>query len=451
MSTNGINEVFNSDFKIKLGNRGPKSSGITFELKSVFDEMAKRGMIKDTDGKGLTKQDALNLYAELNKIHEQTNRATNYTTMQVGQEFEYTADEMKALLKAAGYEIEEPEVPEKPEAPEKPEEFKMEPLKKLDIEIESLKVEYNAPPLERPKLLSEAAKEGPAVEETVVEEADNTEAGGTDKKAERREAREARQKERLENRQKRIDARKERQELKEALKAAEPEFESGGQTGKIIDGKYYINNKEVTKEAFETAQTKALSNEKLVESKSPFDKTYSAEEFAELYNMPIQNVPAENEPAIQSQQKSQPIMTDQQLQEYLANDTSYQAHKKTLQDADNLMKELETKYNFERGDFRGQMNMTFSNEEDDTRYFNAKFIYESYTRELPNYEKEMANWVDGPCGENSYHDLKYMRLTNLERITLSNGQKAWKTDQGVFYPGPNGLPGPNIVPEEYLE
>ena len=100
MSTNGINEVFNSDFKIKLGNRGPKSSGITFELKSVFDEMAKRGMIKDTDGKGLTKQDALNLYAELNKIHEQTNRATNYTTMQVGQEFEYTADEMKALLKA---------------------------------------------------------------------------------------------------------------------------------------------------------------------------------------------------------------------------------------------------------------------------------------------------------------------------------------------------------------
>ena len=491
MGTNGINDVFNSGFKVKLQNRGPKSSGITFELKSVFDEMAKQGLIKDTDGKGFTKNDALNLYNELNKIHQETNRATNYTTMQVGQQFDYTADEMKALAKAAGYEITgqpehvltpAPEVDQNPpqqppavsddgapdvsqqppaasqdgvtDVPEQPPAADEPPLTSLpdiqaDIEMEDLQ-----------SLSLEELRQ--RIKDNNAENRDlNAEIRGIrkEKRAEdaaarkemRQEARLEAQQARQEKREARMEARMEQKILKETLKNTEATFQSGGQTGKIVDEKYYINNKEVTKEAFEAAQTKALSNEELVESKSPFGKTYSAEEFAELYNMPIQNVPAENEPAIQSQQKSQPIMTDQQLQEYLANDTSYQAHKKTLQDADNLMKELETKYNFERGDFRGRMNMAFSNEEDDTRYFNAKSIYESYTRELPNYEKEMANWVDGPCGENSFYQWNHMHWSNLERITLSNGQKAWKTDQGVFYPGPNGLPGPNIVPEEYLE
>lgn len=92
-----INNVFKTGQKIELQNRGSKSSGITFELKSVFDDLAKQGIIKDTDGKGLTKQDALNLYNMLNQILQNTGRATNYTTMQTGQSFEYSADEMKAL------------------------------------------------------------------------------------------------------------------------------------------------------------------------------------------------------------------------------------------------------------------------------------------------------------------------------------------------------------------
>ena len=62
----------------------------------------------------------------------------------------------------------------------------------------------------------------------------------------------------------------------------------------------------------------------------------------------------------------------------------------------------------------------------------------------------MANWVDGPA-EWSLVERNGMRWTNLERITLSNGQRAWKTDQGVFYPGPDGMPGYNKVSEEYLE
>lgn len=104
MTVNGV-DAFNQGYAVKLQNRGKKSSGITFELKNIFAEMQKEGKLKDLDGKGLTKKDALNLYAELNKIHEQTNRATNYTKMQAGQEFKYTADEMQAMAKAAGYEI----------------------------------------------------------------------------------------------------------------------------------------------------------------------------------------------------------------------------------------------------------------------------------------------------------------------------------------------------------
>lgn len=100
----GITRAFENGQKIKLKNRGV-NSGITYELKSVFDELAKKGVIKDKDGKGLTRRDALNLYNTLNKIHQETNRATNYTKMQVGQSFEYTAEEMKMLAQAAGYEV----------------------------------------------------------------------------------------------------------------------------------------------------------------------------------------------------------------------------------------------------------------------------------------------------------------------------------------------------------
>lgn len=65
----------------------------------------KKGLIKDKDGKGLTKQDALNMYNALNKIHQEKGLATNYTRMQAGQEFNYSAEDLKAMAEAAGYEI----------------------------------------------------------------------------------------------------------------------------------------------------------------------------------------------------------------------------------------------------------------------------------------------------------------------------------------------------------
>ncbi len=117
----GVNEALKSGYTIKLENRGPRSSGITFELKTIFDEMAKKGLIKDKDGKGLTKQDALNMYAKLNEIHKADGKATNYTRMQAGQEFSYSAEQLLALAEASGYEVVEAGLEAAPEPEAEPE------------------------------------------------------------------------------------------------------------------------------------------------------------------------------------------------------------------------------------------------------------------------------------------------------------------------------------------
>lgn len=37
--------------------------------------------------------------------------------------------------------------------------------------------------------------------------------------------------------------------------------------------------------------------------------------------------------------------------------------------------------------------------------------------------------------------------TNQERITLEDGRRAWKTDQGTFLPAPDGMPGGKRIDE----
>lgn len=285
MSTNGINEALSAGFKVKLQNRGAKSSGITFELKSVFDEMAKQGLIKDTDGKGLTKQDALNLYEKLNKIHQETKRATNYTTMQVGQEFDYTADEMKALAKAAGYEI----VEKTAENPERP---KIEPLESLPAITDTIVTQAEAPelsiktrPVEHPEVPKTEDNTIATVPDAEVP-ADGEENPVSDTAEEApmtaRERREARREER---REERLERSQEKAELKKALAEAVPEFQFRGQTGRIIDGKYYINNREVKQDVFENAKLKAASAQ-ASNRKSGSEKTevepFTSEQISEI-------------------------------------------------------------------------------------------------------------------------------------------------------------------------
>lgn len=102
---NGVNDALKNGLTIKLENRGKSSSGIIVELKSVFDEMTKIGLIKDKDGKGITKREAFNMYQKLNEIHQTTGKSTNYTKMHVGQEFQYTKEELIQLAEASGFEI----------------------------------------------------------------------------------------------------------------------------------------------------------------------------------------------------------------------------------------------------------------------------------------------------------------------------------------------------------
>lgn len=374
MGTNGINEVFNAGFNVKLQNRGPKSSGITFELKSVFDEMAKQGLIKDTDGKGLTKQDALNLYAKLNEMHQQTNRATNYTRMQVGQEFNYTSEEMKALAQAAGYEIIE-------QAPAKVDSEPQEETQAVEPSIDEAPIA--GPPEGEDPEYDQAVTVGVDSEEEKAEEPLKPIVTGPANDPEYEKGR---------------------------LSLVEEDFNANGQVGKISQGKYYINGTEVSKEVYEVAKNKANTNATVKEK----------------------------------------TMTEKQLAEYLNHDSSYQKYKNSLAQMDNIMKELETKYNFNRGNFRDETNMHFANETDGNKYSQAKWNYNLYSRALPQYEKEMAEWKDGSCGKDSYYRHNSTTYTNLERITLANGQRAWKTDQGTFYPGPNGMPGLEKVPQEEL-
>ena len=270
MSTNGIENALKVGYKIQLQNRGAKSSGITFELKSVFDEMVQKGIVKDTGAKGLSKDEALNLYNVLNQMHIDTNRATNYTRMQVGQEFTYTAEEMKALAQAAGYEIvaQEPAAPAKPEAQTKPE-APVSPESETNSDPVIYDETNNATtnPTENQDNSSNISK--PYEFNITRDSVDNKDKSSWEvRREQRREAREARREERREAR-----------ELRQKIRDAESDFSTKGVTGKIVNGKYYLNGKEVTQDTYEVAKTRAASIEleksKVEEAKASKEKTFN--------------------------------------------------------------------------------------------------------------------------------------------------------------------------------
>lgn len=233
--------------------------------------MAKQGLIKDSDGKGLTRQDALNLYNELNKIHEQTKRATNYTRMQVGQEFNYTADEIKVLAKAAGYEIIENEDETKDDISDEETVPKISEnqASETDNRIENLKQKIEDNKEENNELRKEIREQ---------------------RKAERTERREERQEEHgnVYNAKTQNDKLVELQPAIKALEIGpsndpnyeimrlslvEEDFNANGQIGKISQGKYYINGIEVSKDVYEVAKTKATSKNSNSNEKSSIDQS----------------------------------------------------------------------------------------------------------------------------------------------------------------------------------
>lgn len=89
--------------QVDLKARG-KQSGITFDLRDAFLDLEKKGLLKDIKKDGFTKEDALNLYKELDKIHQERQLSRDYTKMSKGSKFDYSEAEVRRLANAAGYQ-----------------------------------------------------------------------------------------------------------------------------------------------------------------------------------------------------------------------------------------------------------------------------------------------------------------------------------------------------------
>lgn len=153
----------------------------------------------------------------------------------------------------------------------------------------------------------------------------------------------------------------------------------------------------------------------------------------------------EAEQSTVQQTKSQP-MTDEQLQEYLAQDEIYQGFKSEESRIDARMREIETKLGFTRGGSDHLAKLLGS--EYYEQYTNDEFNLIRCQNELPLYEKFMKEWQNGAKAAFTYNNVIHL---NCEQITLSNGQRAYKSDQGTFYPGRGGFPDlDNKVPDELL-
>lgn len=166
-----------------------------------------------------------------------------------------------------------------------------------------------------------------------------------------------------------------------------------------------------------------------------------------------------NEVAVVSPVKvMQGPLTPEQLEEFLANDTTYQEYDAQLTRMDDRMTEIETQYGMPRvrdkfkdkpkfgtDALRAAFNIFDKPEQDE--YTRLGLDYSFLHKSLDRYKTVMQDWTDGPCGENSFFQRNSTMYTNLERITLEDGRRAWKTDQGTFLPASDGMPGGKRIDE----
>lgn len=141
---------------------------------------------------------------------------------------------------------------------------------------------------------------------------------------------------------------------------------------------------------------------------------------------------------------------DSSVKEYLEKDLSYQAYKQEFIDIKTKMKKIENKYGMSitgsYSDLREEFKINKTADQKD--YADYKLCIKQFTMQLESYEKIMSEWKDGKAfevyrrGANVFH--------NLERITLTNGQRAWKSDEGVFFPYRDGLIGGDPVPKDLI-
>ena len=140
---------------------------------------------------------------------------------------------------------------------------------------------------------------------------------------------------------------------------------------------------------------------------------------------------------------------DAATQEYLANDAIYQDYMKQYNELKSKMAEIENKYN---------MNITGNPNQDMREYFKitdtdvwlkySEYISQAkrFASNLDSYEEVMTNWKDG--SKLGFLNRNGKTFDNVEAITLLDGQRAWKSDEGVFYPYVDGKIGGAKVPEK---
>lgn len=128
-----------------------------------------------------------------------------------------------------------------------------------------------------------------------------------------------------------------------------------------------------------------------------------------------------------------------------ANDKIFQKHVKYINALDNKMQAIEREYNITRGSFSSAFNLP---DEKYDEYRELSTSYERYAPMINDYIKEMNEWKDGPAYE--IQQRGRVTFTNVERITLKNGQHAWKSNEGVFYPFINGKIGNERVEDPSL-
>jgi hypothetical protein len=130
------------------------------------------------------------------------------------------------------------------------------------------------------------------------------------------------------------------------------------------------------------------------------------------------------------------------------NDSMYQEMTNGLQTLENRLRSFEQQHNMTT---RGALNQSASLAEFDskTQYQRDLMRYNSLKNSMESYKKIMDNWQNGE--KISFWNLSGVNFTNIECITLKDGKRAYKTDQGTFYPDYNGRIGKNKVPQELLE
>ncbi len=438
MTTNGINEAFKAGYTVALRDRNGNSSGITFELKSVFDEMAQKGLLKDKDGKGLTKQEALKLYNTLHQIHQENKMDTNYSTMQAGQEFNYSAEDFVALAQAAGYEI-------SPEA-----------LAKREIEQLPQK---ELPKLETPKVDNPSAEASKSVLTQKIEPVKVQEMPDKDAKVIEREVNGVKSKIAIDE----VNGQKVRRQVNEdgTLGEVLVQISSAGKNKYITQSEMDNRVKAILPQGLPDGVTASFVNiagtpqivfkqdgqtldqsqlREIAESQANLAQSTPQKTISSTVET-VSAEPVEGTVTVENAQSEVAAMTDAQLTEFLKADVTYQKYMAMLEDLSSQIAQAEQDGGFShKNSMDGVTTADVIKEAEFARsnpsYREIVSKYDFLQDQLKSYQQVMQNWVNGKVV--SYQRVGDQLFSNITQATLTDGRRVFETDQGTFIPGPSG-------------